>query len=257
MAQVVLDVVAMLPDEQRDQALALSAELDKNMQSTGCESYFRLGEPYAGSGGPCEPHVSIFMLAVAEGEVAEVLCALKEVARTCAVMPAEGLCYRHNPHGAPELYYCKTPEWIDLQRTVIDAVEPLRRGRLRDVDPAGDLLRELMADPQQDTARGHQLAKYGYDEVTPTWSQVGTRDDRFNPHVTLAWPTDPACRVPLADLPSPETFSGALTELGLYGMSPYGTCTEPFGTVPLKQAPPKQAQLTVTRRRSVSFDYVP
>src|SRR5215475_2336300 len=108
MGQLVLDVVAMLPDEQRSQALALSAELDKDMQSSGCESYFRLGEPYAGSGGPCEPHVSIFMLTVAEDEVADVLHALAGVARTSSVMPAEGLCYRHNPHGAPELYYRKT-----------------------------------------------------------------------------------------------------------------------------------------------------
>src|SRR5215470_1750842 len=133
MAQLIVDVVAMLPDEQRNQALALSAELDKNMQSSGCESYFRLGEPYRGNGGPCEPHVSIFMLTVAEGEVADVLRAIAGVARTRSVLPAEGLCYRHNPHGAPELYYRKTAEWIDLQRAVIDAVEPLRRGRLRDV----------------------------------------------------------------------------------------------------------------------------
>jgi hypothetical protein len=252
MAQLVLDVVAMLPDEHRDHALALSAELDKNMQSAGCESYFRLGEPYAGSGGPCEPHVSIFMLTVAGDEVGDVLRAIEGVARTSSVLAAEGLCYRHNPHGAPELYYRKTPEWVELQRTVIDAVEPLRRGRLRDVDPAGDPIRELMADPQQDAVRRHQLARYGYDEVTPAWSQVGTRGDRFNPHVTLAWPTDPACRVPLTDLPPPEAFTGALSELALYGMSPYGTCTEPFGMVPLNQT-----RLLRTGNRSAPFGYTP
>jgi hypothetical protein len=205
------------------------------MRSQACASHFRLGQPYSDrNGGPCEPHVSLFMLTVDEDEIVDVLQATEQASRRSPIIQAEGHSYRHNPHGAPELYFRKTPEWIDLQREVITAVEPLRRGRLRDIDPSGARIRDLMKDPTQDAARRRQLDSFGYDEVTTAWDQVGTdENDRFNPHVTLAWPVDPACRVGLDGLPHPSAFSGALTELAVYGMSPYGTCTTWFGTVQL------------------------
>jgi hypothetical protein len=243
MAQLVLDVVVLLPVEQRSWALDISARLDKDMRSQACASHFRLGEPYTGrDGGPCEPHVSLFMLAVDEDEVVDVLRATEKASWGCPTIHAEGHSYRHNPHGAPELYFHKTREWIELQRDVITAVEPLRRGRLRDVDPAGARILDLMTDPAQDAARRRQLDSFGYDEVTMTWDPAGTdENDRFNPHVTLAWPVDPACQVDLGDLPHPSAFSGALTELAVYGMSPYGTCTTWFGTVHLGGAQVAQA----------------
>jgi hypothetical protein len=236
MAQLVLDVVAVLPAAQRTHAVALSAALDRTMRATGDRSFFRLGEPYPGGGQPCEPHVSILMLSVAEEDLDAVLAAVGALARDHPALAATGMCYRHNPHGAAELYYHKTPRWIDLQRSVIEAVEPLRRGRLREVDPAGARISELMADPEQDAARREQLARFGYDEVTWSWSDLGSPRDRFNPHITLAWPTDPAHRVPLHDLPPAETFSAELGRLAVYGMSPQGTCTVPFGTAALGRA---------------------
>jgi hypothetical protein len=132
---------------------------------------------------------------------------------------AEGERYQHNPVGAPELYFRRTQRWIDLQRAVVAAVEPLRRGRLRDTDPAGQDVRGLIADPATDPAQRDQLVRYGYDEIA----------DRFNPHVTLAWPVDPDFRVDLADL-APAEFSGTLSGLAVYAMSPHGTCTTLHGT---------------------------
>jgi hypothetical protein len=44
---------------------------------------------------------------------------------------------------------------------------------------------------------------------------------------------DPEFRIDLAGLPPAREFSGTLTELAVYGMSPYGTCTTPYGTAPL------------------------
>lgn len=75
--------------------------------------------------------------------------------------------------------------------------------------------------------RRHQLLKYGYDEVAE--DSTGGQD-RFNPHITLAWPRDPDRQVSFDDLPRPQIFSGHLTELAVFGMSAYGTCTKNYGS---------------------------
>ncbi len=226
-----LDVVAVLPPDMRRAALALGDRLIRDMRARGFPSHFRLGAPYDGAD-PCEPHVSIFMLAVDAAEVADVVAATRRVAGDVAPLSAEGRQYRHNPAGAPELYFRKTAAWIDLQRRVVDAVEPLRRGRLRETDPAGDVIGELLDDPRTDPARRRQLARYGYDEVTRTWPAPDPAEDRFNPHVTLAWPVDPEFRIGLSDLPPARDFSGTLPGLAVYGMSRHGTCTTRYDVAP-------------------------
>lgn len=231
----VLDVVVVLPPDLRRRSIELSDQLANRMASAGERSHFLLGELFTPEKrGVCEPHVSLFMLAVAPEEVDDVVRATRAVAAGIPALAAEGEEYRHNPQGAPELYFRRTAEWVELQRAVIRSVEPLRRGRLREVDPSGAGIRELMADPRQDPARRDQLARFGYDEVTEEW-RPGSRgpDDRFNPHVTLAWPGDPEFRVELTGLPPASEFSGLLTELAVYGMSPHGTCTTWYGTAPL------------------------
>ncbi|ALG13402.1 hypothetical protein AOZ06_46925 [Kibdelosporangium phytohabitans] len=232
MTLVVLDVVVVLTPDLRRDALALGDRLIRRMRDQGRSAHFRLGRPY-GASGPCEPHVSVFMLTVDENETADVVSAIRSVAVDLPVLPAEGDEYRHNPFGAPELYFRKTAKWIDLQRSVIEAAEPLRRGRLRVTDPAGMRIRDLIDDPSTAPQRRDQLIRFGYDEVTENWDAVGGPGDRFNPHVTLTWPVDSEFRVDLGDLPPARDFSGTLTELAVYGMSPYGTCTTLYGVVPL------------------------
>ncbi len=238
MALDVLDVVAVLPAELHHAALALSDRLAGRMRTSGHPSHFRLGEPFpGGSGGPCEPHVSIFMLTADESEIDDIFRTTCRVAAALPVLRAEGERYRHNPVGAPELYFRKTAEWIELQRAVIAEVEPLRRGRLREKDPSGARIRDILDDSHEDPVRHSQLVRFGYDEVTERWDPAGSGPhDRFNPHVTLAWPVDPASRIELADLPPAHEFSGMLSELAVYGMSPYGTCTKLYGTAPLAGA---------------------
>jgi hypothetical protein len=238
MALEVVDVVVLLPGELRESARELSDRLAARMSAHGGRSHFRLGDPFAtGPSGTCEPHVSLFMLAADQHDIADVVAATRRAATTIPALAAEGEEYRHNPFGAPELYFRRTAEWIELQRAVISAMEPLRRGRLRETDPSGARIQELMADPRTDPARRSQLARFGYDEVTEEWNPAGGGPhDRFNPHVTLAWPVDPESKVELANLPPADDFSGLLTELAVYGMSPYGTCTRLYGTAPLDGA---------------------
>jgi hypothetical protein len=118
----------------------------------------------------------------------------------------------------------RSSAWFRVQRAVIEAVEPLRRGRLRAVGPAGDRLPDIVAGrAAAPAAVVRQLVRYGYDEVTDD------EDDRFRPHITLCWPTDPTARVDLRHLPDPRVYTGSLATLGVYGMSPFGTCTADFG----------------------------
>ncbi len=232
---VTLDVVLLLPWNVREQAISSSRALAARMASNGFPSHFRLGEPYdasasasASADGGCEPHVSLFMLAVAPSEVPDVVEAVHGVATASPPLHAVGNEYRHNPHGAPEMYFARSAAWVSLQRSVIEEVEPLRRGRLRKVGPSGERLHDVMTcRPPANPVAAAQLARYGYDEV------ADGDGDRFNPHVTLAWPDDPNSRVSLTDLPPAQVYSCVLSEIAVYGMSPYGTCTTGHATFPL------------------------
>jgi hypothetical protein len=230
---VTLDVVLCLPTEARNRAVASSVALARRMADVGHPSHFRLGEPYPGGGGICEPHISLFMLAVTEPEVDGVADAVRKAADSLAPLPVRGAEYRHNPFGAPEMYYARSPAWVSLQRRVIECVEPLRQGRLRDVGPSGEPLAGAVTDAlagriPADPAAVAQLIRYGYDEVAD--DGIG---DRFRPHVTLAWPDAASPPVDLTGLPPADLYSGELRDLAVYRMSPYGTCTTEVATLTL------------------------
>lgn len=233
MKLVDLDVVLVLPEGLRTRALQCSHVLSVQISAVGSASHFRLGKTFPGEcGGPCEPHVSLFMLTVEEAELDDATRVVKQLATTLPSLAVEGAEYRHNPHGAPELYFTKSAEWRSFQRAIIDVVEPLRRGRLREVDPAGNRILDVVNSPAQENPQRQQLLRYGYDEVA---DESNGGHDLFNPHVTLAWPRDSNFRVPLDDLPPPSKFSGLLGKLALFGMSGYGTCTKNYGIFSLKR----------------------
>ncbi len=205
--------------------MATSNQLADAMADCGGAA-FRLGRPFPGrDDGPCEPHISLFMMAVDATEVAEVAAAVAEAARTVAPVAASAVEYRHNHEGAPEVFFARSDEFRAVQRAVIAAAEPLRRGRIRDLDPGGNPLAAVLDDPDpDDPARVRQLRTYGFDDVSDD------QDDRFNPHVTLTWPVDETSRVDLTPLRPAADFSGRLTDVALYGMAPNGTCTRRYGS---------------------------
>lgn len=232
MTPVTLDVALIMPESLRKQAIACSEFLSEQIGTGGSFSHFQLGKPFSVDGAEdCEPHVSLFMLAVDDGEINEVTHVVEQLAKTQPALDAEGAEYRHNPYGALEVHFTKSAAWRELQRAVITSVEPLRRGRLRDVDPSGTRVHDLMDNAAPDDSRRQQLLKYGYDEVA---DESNGGHDRFSPHVTLAWPHDPDFRVAPDGLPSARMFSGQLTELVVFGMSAYGTCTKNYGTFSLE-----------------------
>lgn len=224
MTLVTLDVVFVLPRRLRQLAVTCSNQLADEMEAPGGAA-FRLGANFPGqSDGPCEPHVSMFMMAVEDREVDEVGAALAEAVRACAPVAATATEYRHNHEGAPEVFFALNDGFRAVQRAVVSAAEPLRRGRLRERGPGGEPLAAILDDPHpEDPARVRQLRRYGFDDVSDD------KDDRFNPHVTLAWPRDETSRTDLFVLPAVEEFSGELDEVALYGMSPNGTCTTRYG----------------------------
>jgi hypothetical protein len=229
---ITVDIAVDLPDALRERAVALSALLVGRMRQAGRPSSFELGRPFPGEAdvNMCQPHISLFMLRIDESRTGDILRAVESVAAATRPVFAAGDRYHHNPQGAPELAFHRSTAWRELQRAVVAAAEPLREGRLRDVDPAGEELHSLIAGLRRDDpggARLRQLLRYGYDEISD-----GV-DDRFLPHITFAWPAEPVppggAAVDLAGLPAPELFTGALTEVAVYRMSPNGTCTHRYG----------------------------
>jgi hypothetical protein len=198
------------------------------MRSLAHPSAFQLGHPFPATEDVdvCEPHVSLFMLQVDEAEIGEVLLAVERVAAAVPAVTAAGQRWAHNPCGAPELHFHRSAAWAGLQRAVISVAGALRRGRLRETDPAGvrlaDLIDTLRRDGS-DPGRLRQLLTWGYDEI----AEAG--DDRFRPHVTMAWPADQGFRVDLGGLPPPGAFDGVLADLAVFGMRPHGTCTRRYG----------------------------
>lgn len=216
-----IDVITLLPGPARERALELGRSICDRMVAAGIEPAFTLGSPYPGADrrAVCEPHVSLFMLEVDVADLPDVAAAVADVAGSQAWFAATGAHVGHNPQGAPELFFKVTPEWRELQRAVIDRVEPLRRGRLRPTDPAGHSVAELIR-TSEDAEQVRQLSRYGYDEV-----HDGDGDaDRFRPHVTLAWPAARRHAVDLSDLPI-DALDHIVSEVAVATMHPYGTCT--------------------------------
>jgi hypothetical protein len=201
-----------LPGPLHDNALSASALLVERMRAHGHPSTFQLGRPIAGPrDGVCEPHVSLFMLRLDGREVAALRAAVAGVAASVPAFRAEGREWRHNSQGAPELHFQQSHEWIAVQRAVVSAVEPLRRGTLRDTDPSGANLAAVVETLRRDDPAGDrlsQLTRYGYDEISDDTAS------RFHPHVTVAWPRD-AFRASLQGSPPSDRSAALMADAGV------------------------------------------
>lgn len=216
-----IDIITLLPSPTRERAVTLGADLSDRMVEAGIASAFTLGSPFPGGGhdnvNVCEPHVSLFMLELATADLPDVTSAIAEVAGSQASFAATGTHVAHNPQGAAELFFEVTSEWRELQRAVVERVEPLRRGRLRPTDPAGRSLAELIR-TSADADQVRQLRLYGYDEIHDGAA------DRFRPHLTLAWPKARHGAVDASGLPT-DALDHVVSEIAVAAMHPYGTCT--------------------------------
>lgn len=230
-----VDIAAVLPRELYQLSVKVGGVLSERMHEAGSPSVFRLGERFPGAGPDevCQPHVSIFMLAVADSSLPELLEAVARATSRLKQIDAVGAKYAHNPVGAPEMYFERREHWFAAQSALVAAAAPLRRGRLRDTDPAGDRLAEVVARLHadgSDPVRLKQLLRYGYDEVSDRGG------DRFHPHITFAWPAQKSF-VSLGGLPDAAQFSATIEEIGVFGMRPKGTCTRLFGSFALGTPP--------------------
>ncbi|MFE3262415.1 hypothetical protein ACFXPS_44105 [Nocardia sp. NPDC059091] len=223
-----LDIALRLPPEMRSQSIRRSRQFATIMRDSSQDSQFLLGEPVPWGTEPAEPHVSLFMLSAPRTTIPLLADALDRIAPRTPPIDATGERYAHNPFGAPEIYFQRTPEWHALQNTVVTTFEPFRQGRVRAAGPFGEPLSAMLAGTvPAEPARLRQLRDAGYDEI----------GDRFNPHITEAAPIDPAFRVPFDSLPAPATVSGVLATLALYRMGPYGTCLRNYHQVELRGHP--------------------
>ena len=115
MTLVTLDAVLILSPSLRRLAMDYSDRLADAMDAHG-GACFRLGADFPGRGdGACEPHVSLFMMAVENHEVAKVAGALADAAQTVGPVAATAVEYRHNHEGAPEVFFAKSDEFRDVQ----------------------------------------------------------------------------------------------------------------------------------------------
>ncbi|MFE2960966.1 hypothetical protein [Nocardia tengchongensis] len=210
-----LNVALLLPPQIRSESLKRSRHFAILMQQAGLDSQFVLGESVPWGSERAEPHTSIFMLSVPRTMIPRLASALDRVAMSISPVDVVGERYAHNPFGAPEIYFRRTPQWHVLQGAVVTAFEPFREGRVRPTGPFGEPLRAMLAGAvAAEPERLQQLRQTGYDEI----------GGRFNPHITEAAPTDPSFHVSFDTSPEPASVAGTLTTLALYRMGPYGTC---------------------------------
>ncbi|MET9318251.1 hypothetical protein ABZX12_41090 [Kribbella sp. NPDC003505] len=230
MPLMTLDIALLLPDEARRWACEVSAILAERMNGG---SHFVLGEPFPGSGhdGPCEPHVTIEQFPADPSQIPELQARTQRLSRLAGPIRPDAGKFRLNPQGAVEWHFPWSQSWQRVQNPVLESVEPVRAGRLRESDPAGDSIAETVERLRKEDPGGQELAQYlayGFNEIGPTTSHPDW--NRFSPHITLAWPKVSGSQVDFSDLtPPPALFKDGLTTLALYGMDRAGTCTVEYG----------------------------
>ena len=181
--------VVLLPDvEVSKRAVYVS----QNLSGYG-ETYFTL------SPGTFEPHLSVYMLAIDEKDIPQVLHLLGIVAKNIGIV--HGLATHYDSgRGYVGVQYDVSSEFLRLQRKVVDALNPIRTGL-----PETSRKKEYMSDINAENIR-----KYG-------WASVGSQ---YFPHITFT-------RFTLAEVAEqnvsniielPHMFSGAFTKLALFEM---------------------------------------
>jgi hypothetical protein len=162
---------------------------------------------------------SVFTMCVEHDEVDQVVAALTGLATSLSPVPAVAHEYRYNREGAPELFYARSDGFRRLQRGVVAAVEPLRRGRLRELDSGGNPLAPVLARILPRIRLGCRSCAV----MALMMCLMTTMTVQPARHVVLAGRPAGACR---SDGPAPGGGLHRVVERGR--MSPNGTCTHRY-----------------------------
>jgi hypothetical protein len=158
------------------------------------------------------PHVSLYMITLEVQGLEEAVRRLACIGTSSAPVPLAATRYAQMPDGFVEVQYEVTPALAQLQRRLLDAINPLRDG-FPEMTPSGVAMLEAMR-----RAGGEERSNYerwGYPEC----------GSEFRPHISFTRLRAPQCPVDFTRLPPAEEFSTLSFRLALCSMGLHGTCT--------------------------------
>jgi hypothetical protein len=162
------------------------------------------------------PHLTLYQLAVPLSALPSLDDGLRKIAsaESAISLACTGLAY--NAGEASLEARTEMPAALAaLQASVIDFANPLRDSILLERDPAGNVVRELLAAPG---TLGENIRRTGYAEV----------GELFRPHDTLNWFV-PGTHVDVSreDVPvDVRSLGGRYPTLAMFVLGPYGTCVQ-------------------------------
>lgn len=151
------------------------------------------------------PHLSLYMLQLSSDNLNNATQILRKIAHATQVIEVSPVGY-HYENEYIDIEYTKTNELSELQKKVIEGLNPIRNG-LREKDK--ERLENATGEEKEN------ILKYGYRSI----------GNRFNPHLTFTRFTSDQ-QNSLQILPPEKVFEGQYTQLGLYEMGNNGTCVQ-------------------------------
>jgi hypothetical protein len=186
-------IVAILPSD-----LLASKAIYTSEQLSTQGALFTLGV------GTSYPHLSVYMLKIKIKDIEVVKSILAQISGTVTEINLSAVDY-HQSRGYVDVEYQKIGLLSNLQKRVIDAINPLRDGmREHDIARLPDATGLMLENYQ----------KYG-------WNSVG---ELYRPHLTLTRFSNQEDEP--AKLPAFAEFSGPYNRLGLFEMGENGTCAQ-------------------------------
>jgi hypothetical protein len=173
------------------------------------------------------PHVTLYQVTIPVHGLDRVYAEFTDIARRTPPLSLGATEYAYHAEDATiELRYEATRPLMEMQDAVLEAVNPIRGTLLRERDPSGHLLSELIT---RSGIVGDNIRRTGFDAVGDP-AEGGT----FIPHISLNW-FEPGTLLDTEsdDLPPITNFDGTFVALGIYLLGPYGTCAQRLASVEL------------------------
>lgn len=184
--------IVLLPESQlTDKAITLSKQLEPQ------------GTLFTLSKDTCIPHASLYMTQLKVTDLDRVQKLLSQIASRTPTVKLVSTRY-DQAEGYIDADYERTDELVQLQMTVIEAINPIRDG-MREKDKAR--LSEATGQVREN------LEEYGYRGV----------GELFRPHLSFTRFVDGQA-VDTDSLPEPSHFSGRFDRLAICEMGDNGTC---------------------------------